>query len=249
MITGRRKLEIMTDRRGYNYLLQWTKNLLGLLLLISTGFLLMNCNASKKSKKVPFDYGRAPKNYQEVINDYNNYNIHNGCKAGETIASIGAGNGLKEVQISCLVEGINWYLEEIDSLRLNQFEKVYSFHENLKGSSINAKFNLVLGTKFSTTLPEGFFDRVLMINVYHEISDRAPIMEEIHDLLKPGGEIVLMERMGDEPGQIHKDCKHPKLYEPQLIEEMNQYGFRLVKTINAEKMSNLTFYTFALSSE
>lgn len=203
-----------------------------------------NCTISKKAKHKPYSYGSIPSSYQDVVKDYENYYIHLGCRPGETIASIGAGNGVKEVQVSCIVDGINWYLEEIDSARLHEFTNVLAYHENIKGTPVNAKFQLVLGEENSTTLPHGIFDRVLMINVFHEIENRKPILMEIHNLLKPGGELVMMERMGDKPGQMHGDCNHPKLYEPELEAEMLANDFYIANVVMAEEMSRLTFYSF-----
>ena len=70
------------------------------------------------------------------------------------------------------------------------------------------------------------------------------MIQEIQELLKPNGELVIMERMGDKSGLIHKDCKHQKLYEPELLSELSSYGFETIDIMLAEKMSNLTFYTF-----
>lgn len=205
-----------------------------------------NCGSSNRirGKNKPYEYGSAPNNYQSVIDEYEDYHQFIGCKPGETIASIGAGNGRKEIQISCFIDGITWYLEEIDSSRLYQFDKVLTHHEGLKGSPINGKFKLVLGTASSTTLPKGIFDRVIMLNVFHEISSRASIMSEVQRLLRPNGELVIMERMANKPDQIHGDCKHPKLYEPEFLKEMHDYGFKSTHRQIGEEMSALTFYTF-----
>ena len=197
-----------------------------------------------QGKYKPYEYGRAPKIYQSVLEEYEKYHKFIGCKSGEIVASIGSGNGIKEVQIACVIDDITWYLEEIDSARLYEFEKVLRYHEELKGSRINGEFNLVLGTESSTTLPKGIFDRVIMLNVFHEITSREPIMLEVQELLKPDGVLVIMERMGDKPGQFHGDCKHPKLYEPEFLNEMGGYGFTSINQQIGEKMSALIFYTF-----
>ena len=179
-----------------------------------------------------------------MIENYEKYGKFIGCKEGETIASIGAGNGRQGVQISCVINGITWYLEEIDASRLYEFDKVLAYHQKIKGTPISADFHLVLGEGTSTLLPKGIFDRVIMINVFHEISNRKPIMLEIKELLNDGGELVIMERMGSEAGQKHKDCKHPKLFEPDFLSEMSDYGFEPDGQVVGEKVSALTYYTF-----
>lgn len=204
-----------------------------------------SCSSSKKT----FNVKRLPATYEDVINDFEKYNKHNGCKEGETIASIGAGNGIKEAQISCFVDGINWYLEDIDSTKLYQFPKVHDYHEQLKGAPIQAEFNLILGTESDPMLPHGVFDRVLMMNVFHEIESRERIMLEISQLLKTQGELVIMERMAKKSGEVHGDCKYPKLFESTFLKEMNGYGFIYKNVELAEEMSNLTYYTFERSFE
>ena len=199
---------------------------------------------SCKSVNRPYNYKQFPDSYAEIQRDYENYYHLGGCQEGETIASIGAGNGIKEIQISCFVKDINWYLQEIDSARLYQFEEVLAYHENLIDSSISADFKLVVGTENSTGLPQELFDRVLMLNVFHEIELRKGIMTEIHQLLNKGGVLVIMERMGDEVGEVHADCKYPKLVETSFLQEMNGYGYTLKTKQLGEEMSNLMFYTF-----
>jgi SAM-dependent methyltransferase len=199
-------------------------------------------------KPKPYAYGWVPKKYEEVSKHYYDYAHWYDCNPGETIASIGAGNGKFEVTISCFIPGINWYLQEIDTLRLFQFDEVLAHFEKLKGSRIDANFKLVVGTESETNLPQSTFDRILMINVIHEMSDRDQMMREIGKLLKPEGKLVIMERMGDKAGQVHGDCKFPKLLETDLLHEMNAYGFQLFNKQIGEKMSHLVFYTFTLNS-
>ena len=200
---------------------------------------------SCKSINKPYDYKRFPDSYSEIKQEYNGYYHFADCKPGETIASIGAGNGMKEIQISCFNQGISWYLQEIDSSKLYEFNDVLQYHESVKGSSIDADFNLVLGTERSTALPHEIFDRILMLNVFHEVESREGIMMEIHELLNENGVLVIMERMGDHEGEVHGDCKYPKLVEDGFLREMNRYGYTLNKKRLGEEMSNLMFYSFA----
>jgi len=195
-------------------------------------------------KDRPYNYKRFPDSYSKIKQEYDNYYHFTDCHPGETIASIGAGNGMKEIQISCFNKGITWYLEEIDSSRLYEFDEVLRYHENLMDSSINASFNLVLGTENSTALPHKIFDRVLMLNVFHEIESREDIMMEIHQLLNEHGVLVIMERMGKNKGEVHADCKYPKLMENDFLDEMSLYGYTLIKKQLGEDMSNLMFYSF-----
>lgn len=212
--------------------------------ILSLG-LILSCSSVNK----PYNYKRFPDTFQDIQHDYDSYYHLLSCQPGETIASIGSGNGTKEIHISCFVEGITWYLQDIDSLRLYQFEQVLTYHEELIGSTIDADFNLVLGTVRSTGLQHGIFDRVFMFNVFHEIESREGIMKEIHHLLKEEGVLMIIERMGKTAGEVHGDCKYPKLLEPDFLQEMDSYGYTLNKKQLGEEMSNLLFYTFDVNSE
>ena len=202
---------------------------------------------SCKSIDKPYNYKRFPDSYSEIKQEYDRYHHFIGCQPGETIASIGAGNGMKEIQISCFNPEITWYLQEIDSSRLYEFDEVLQYHENVVGESINADFNLVVGTEHSTALPHKIFDRVLMLNVFHEIESREEIMREIRELLNEYGVLVIMERMGSRQGEVHADCKYPKLVEDSFLREMNKYGYALNDKQLGEEMSNLMFYSFVLN--
>jgi SAM-dependent methyltransferase len=205
--------------------------------------LIVSCGILKKNK--PYDYGWVPKNYSEVEKHHENISQLLGCSSGETIASIGAGNGKFEIAVSCFVPGIHWYLQEIDSPRLYEFDQVKAYFEKLKGSAIEADFHLVLGTDEKTNLPYDTFDRVLMINVFHELEDPEPIMYEILKLMNKDGRLVIMERMARSRGQKHNDCHFPKLYEPDFLATMSAYGYHLESINLGEDVSNLKFYIFS----
>lgn len=84
-----------------------------------------------------------------------------------------------------------------------------------------------------------------MLNVFHEIEAREGLMTEIHQLLHEEGVLVIMERMGNTEGEVHADCKYPKLIEIRFLQEMNDYGYSLISKQLGEEMSNLMFYHFA----
>ncbi len=42
-------------------------------------------------------------------------------------------------------------------------------------------------------LPDGIADLVYMINLHHELEDRAAMMADAHRLLKPGGTVLVMD--------------------------------------------------------
>ena len=88
---------------------------------------------------------------------------------------------------------------------------------------------------------------MIKINVFHEIGNKGPIMMDIYEILKSGGELIIMEPMARKQGERHANCKHLRLYEPEFLKEMNSYRFNLNRKETGEKISNLIYYTFDLN--
>ena len=120
------------------------------------------------------------KNINQLKNIYKYDFSHIEVKKGEKIASIGAGDGSKEVQIAIMNEGIDWTLQEIDSVSLNpqSFKNVLESFEKIIQKPVNEKFSIVIGNLQKTNLLYDTYDRVLLLNVYHEITDRQRFMVE-----------------------------------------------------------------------
>ena len=82
----------------------------------------------------------------------------------ETIASIGASSGVWEIWFASQVEGLTFYLQDIDPLNCNQEEIDYGikYYEKLLQKSISGKIIPIIGTQSATNLPKNTFDKVLI---------------------------------------------------------------------------------------
>lgn len=222
------------------------KNLLGFLIKIGLFFSVLLLLVPVYAQKVkPYSCGYFSKTFEELKENFEAGRAM-GAASGEKIASVGASNGYREVQTSVFIENINWTLQDIDTSCLNEreFQKVIRYHEQLAGTKINATFNLVVGEKDQTNLTRSFFDRILLINVYHELSNKEKILEDIRGALNEKGVLVVMERMGKKPGERHGDCGLPKLFEPDYLADMKKAGFDLVFKSEPKKKTSIIFYTF-----
>jgi predicted methyltransferase len=71
---------------------------------------------------------------------------------------------------------------------------------------------------------------VLTVNVYHEFKEPQPMLARIHEALKPGGRLVVLDGVVKE----HRQCSRSELAEhheftPDLVEsELRQAGFEPV---------------------
>ena len=186
------------------------------------------------------------KNMTQLKNAYKYDLSHIEVKKGEKVASIGAGDGSKEVQIAIVNEGIDWTLQEIDSVSLNpkSFKNVIESFEKIIQKPINENFSIVIGNLEKTNLLYDAYDRVLLLNVYHEITDRQRFMAEIHRVLKEKGRVVIMESMARKIGQRHQGCNDLKLWEPDFLTEMEKFNFKLVTRNRPREKSFETFFVF-----
>ncbi|RYD52650.1 MAG: methyltransferase domain-containing protein [Sphingobacteriales bacterium] len=208
---------------------------------------LLACAAfSPRDKNRPFDCGFYVSDSSQVHSVYRKTLQYIETAPGERIASIGAQNGIFEVELSFFRPGIVWTVQDINPRCLNEVEfgKVKRYYEELMSRKLADSFSLVLGTEDSTRLASGAYDRVLLLNTYHELSDKATVLREIHRVLRAGGRLVVMERMASKPGKIRKDCGHLMPLEGDLLADLERAGFRNVnKSVTHDRWPR-TFYTF-----
>jgi ubiquinone/menaquinone biosynthesis C-methylase UbiE len=186
---------------------------------------------------------------KDTISLKKNYQFHLSqidVKKGEKVASVGAGNGDQELQISIFNEDIDWTLQDIDSIALNRkdFNEVLHYFEDLTQKSINEKFSFIIGNEKKTNLPEDTYDKILIINTYHEITERASILTDIHRALKKNGKVIIVESMAKKKGQRHAGCHDLKLLEPDFLREMEEFNFKFLNKVEGKKRNSRSYYTF-----
>jgi ubiquinone/menaquinone biosynthesis C-methylase UbiE len=167
-------------------------------------------------------------------------------KKGEKIASVGAGYGNQEVMMSIFNDDIDWTLQEIDSTVLNPqlFNDVLHYFENIIKRPIKAKFSFVMGYEKKTNLPEDTYDKILIINTYHEITERPSILADVRRALRKNGKVIILENMAKKKGQIHQGCRDLKLWESDFLQEMEGFNFKLLDKVIPKKGVSWSYYTF-----
>lgn len=140
-----------------------------------------------------------------------------GIKPGMTVADIGAGEGYYTVRLARRVGPTGRVLAEdimpetIDALgrRINR--------EDWKNVSVK------LGTVDDPKLPADSFDRVMMVHMYHEISEPYAFLWHLFPALKKDGEIIVVD--ADRPTDQHGTP-------PRLLScEFAAVGYRLEQMI------------------
>ncbi|RVT41682.1 class I SAM-dependent methyltransferase [Sphingobium algorifonticola] len=140
-----------------------------------------------------------------------------GIRPGMTVADIGAGEGYYTVRLAKRVGPEGRVLaqdilaEVIDALGRRVTR------EDWKNVSLK------LGTVDDPKLPANSFDRVLMVHMYHEISEPYAFLWNLHPALKKDGEVIVVD--ANRPTEQHGTP--PRL----LACEFAAVGYRLEQVI------------------
>lgn len=114
---------------------------------------------------------------------------------GMTVADIGAGEGYYTIRLSTRVGKKGRVLAEDIVPAVRDALATRVARERLDNVSVR------LGLPADPRLPEGSFDRVLMVHMYHEIASPYEFLWRMRPSLKPDGLVVVVD--ADKPTQSH----------------------------------------------
>lgn len=139
---------------------------------------------------------------------------------GQVVCDFGCGNGYHSLQLAKRV-GPTGAVHAIDI----QPEMLEMLRERAGPRGL-ANIKPVLATEEESGLAPSTFDMVLMVDVYHELSNPAEILAAVHKSLKPDGRLVLVEfREEDESVPILPLHKMSQL---QVVKELEANDFKLI---------------------
>jgi ubiquinone/menaquinone biosynthesis C-methylase UbiE len=141
---------------------------------------------------------------------------------GSTVADVGAGSGYMTVKLAKKVgpQG-KVYANDIQQGMLDLLSKRVT-----KSQLTNV--STVLGTQDDPKLPADTIDLVIMVDVYHELSQPQVMLRHIRDSLKPGGRLVLLEYRKEDPDIPIRPEHKMSMADAKL--EVEAEGFKLTKT-------------------
>jgi predicted methyltransferase len=87
----------------------------------------------------------------------------------------------------------------------------------------------VVGAEDDARLPEGAIDLALLVDVYHEFSHPAKMLQSIRRALKPDGRLVLVEYRKEDPSIPIADTHRMSVADARA--EIEAEGFKFEKTI------------------
>ena len=112
---------------------------------------------------------------------------------GSAVADIGAGSGYITVRLADRVGPTGRvFANDVQPQMLNILAR------RLDRSKIT-NVTLIEGTLDDPRLPLASVDLVLMVDVYHELSQPQSILRHLRESLKPGGRLVLLEYRKEDP--------------------------------------------------
>lgn len=141
-------------------------------------------------------------------------------REGEVIADIGAGSGYFSLRLAHHV-GTSGRVYAVDVSP----EMVRHLHARVRDSTL-LNLTPILAAPDDPLLPEPV-DRVLFVNVWHHVNERPAYLARLERLLKPGGQIVMID--------FHKrelpvgPPAAMKIAREDVIREMEAGGFRAAR--------------------
>ena len=151
-------------------------------------------------------------------------------KAGQTIASIGAQCCHWEAAYAAASDSLDFWLEDIDSSFFNERQAsfAWNYYDSMLGRPMNSTRHLILGDEKKTNLPDTSFDKILIINSFHEFNFQKEMLADIKMKLKPFGILYIDETLAKKAGELHGVC-HKRIYLPEeLIAILKENGFEYV---------------------
>jgi ubiquinone/menaquinone biosynthesis C-methylase UbiE len=141
---------------------------------------------------------------------------------GATVADIGAGSGYMTEKLSKKVGPMGKvYATDIQQGMIDLLTKRMSKRKLTNVTPI-------LGTQDDPRLPVESIDLVLMVDVYHELSQPQLMLRHIKASLKPGGRLALVEYRKEDPNVPIKPEHKMSVAEAKL--EVEAEGFKLTTT-------------------
>ncbi len=143
-----------------------------------------------------------------------------GVRPGEVIADIGAGSGYFSIRLAHHV-GADGHVFAVDVSP----DMVRHLHARIRDMGL-LNVSPILAPPDDPLLPQPV-DRFLVVNVWHHVENQAAYLERMGKLLKPGGQIVMIDfqkgelPVGPPPGM--------KIRREDLVRQMESHGFKLAK--------------------
>ena len=141
----------------------------------------------------------------------------------DDIADIGAGSGYHVFKMAKIATSGTIYAVDIQ-------KEMLAAMKNRKKEGEFSNVELIKGNEKTTNLKPNTVDKVLIVDVYHEMSFPYEMMLSVKKAMRVEGRLYLIEYRAEDAEVPIK--KLHKMSEAQAIAEMKTVGFELEKNIN-----------------
>lgn len=146
-----------------------------------------------------------------------------GIQPGMIVADVGAGVGYFTVRLAKRVgPGGKVFANDV------QPEMLSMLKDRVAKANLN-NVEAVLGTEADPKLPKNSMDLILLVDVYHELSQPQRMLQKMREALKSDGRLVLIEFRKEDP-RIPIRPEH-KMSVQEADAEVSAEGFRLDKVL------------------
>jgi ubiquinone/menaquinone biosynthesis C-methylase UbiE len=159
---------------------------------------------------------------------------HLEVKKGQTIADLGCGNGFYTLKLARMVGeegkvlGVEIQKEMLDMLKTRADKEEINNVERILCTTVDPK------------LPEGKVDMVLMVDVYHELSNPEEVLAAVRKSLAARGQLVLVEFRAEDPDVPIKPLH--KMSKKQILKELGANGFKLAREFDGLPWQHQMFF-------
>ncbi len=170
------------------------------------------------------------KSMDELLKQKDNELSFYNFQSGQTVASIGAQCCHWEAAYAATTDSVTFYLEDIDSAYFNEKQAsfAWNYYEPVRGKRMTSTYQLVLGDEKKTNLPAASFDKILIINSFHEFTYQKEMLDDIAGKLKPDGILYIDEALARKSGDLHGVCKKRMYLNDELIAILRQNGYEYI---------------------
>ena len=146
-----------------------------------------------------------------------------GAKPGSRIADLGAGEGWLTLRLAKAVEvSGRVFASDISERALS------ALTERLDSAGVR-NVELMLAEDDDPRLPHGTLDGVVILNAYHEMTKRVPVLEGVKRALRPGGVLVIVDNAPPDSPQTRREQTARHTLSIELArDDLEAQGFEIV---------------------
>ena len=158
-------------------------------------------------------------------------------RKGMAVADIGAGTGYFSTRLARRVGPAGKVFA--NDVQPEMLDRLRERGAKLKLTNIET----VLGSEADPKLPANTMDIILMVDVYHELSQPQRMLRALRAALKPDGRLVLLEYRKEDPTIPINQCH--KMSIPEVRTEIEAEGFKMEKVLDTLPRQHLFFFVKA----